>query len=161
MGTRSRVEIVVQQTFWIWWSSMFYFPKNQNEVLSSYSMLPYYLNISFPVLYSQQSVSPCCIYWWSWRKWRWKSTESLLFSIGQSCWKSWSGNYAYYLQTIEAQCWIYGLYGLCVFSLKEICRIKLPSSAMIGEGKPENQNHAIIFSRGEALHTIDMNQVNR
>ncbi|KAG6408203.1 hypothetical protein SASPL_131207 [Salvia splendens] len=30
----------------------------------------------------------------------------------------------------------------------------------IGEGKPENQNHAIIFTRGEALQTIDMNQDN-
>ncbi|RAL39881.1 hypothetical protein DM860_013082 [Cuscuta australis] len=42
----------------------------------------------------------------------------------------------------------------------EIYRIKLPGSAKIGEGKPENQNHAIIFSRGEALQTIDMNQDN-
>lgn len=31
---------------------------------------------------------------------------------------------------------------------------------MLGEGKPENQNHAIIFTRGEGLQTIDMNQVN-
>jgi len=29
----------------------------------------------------------------------------------------------------------------------------------LGEGKPENQNHAIIFTRGEGLQTIDMNQV--
>lgn len=42
---------------------------------------------------------------------------------------------------------------------QEIYRIKLPGSAKIGEGKPENQNHAIIFTRGEALQTIDMNQV--
>ena len=47
-----------------------------------------------------------------------------------------------------------------LFSLKEIFRIKLPGPAKIGEGKPENQNHAIIFTRGEALQTIDMNQVN-
>lgn len=46
----------------------------------------------------------------------------------------------------------------CV-SLKEIYRIKLPGAAKLGEGKPENQNHAIIFTRGEALQTIDMNQV--
>jgi callose synthase len=45
--------------------------------------------------------------------------------------------------------------------LKEIYRIKLPGSAKIGEGKPENQNHAIIFTRGEALQTIDMNQVSQ
>jgi callose synthase len=46
---------------------------------------------------------------------------------------------------------------ICV---KEIYRIKLPGPAKLGEGKPENQNHAIIFTRGEALQTIDMNQVN-
>jgi callose synthase len=28
----------------------------------------------------------------------------------------------------------------------------------LGEGKPENQNHAIIFTRGEMLQAIDMNQ---
>ncbi|XP_026428210.1 callose synthase 5-like [Papaver somniferum] len=43
---------------------------------------------------------------------------------------------------------------------QEIYRIKLPGPAKIGEGKPENQNHAIIFTRGEALQTIDMNQDN-
>ncbi|KAB1209645.1 Callose synthase 7, partial [Morella rubra] len=44
---------------------------------------------------------------------------------------------------------------------EEIYRIKLPGRPVdIGEGKPENQNHAIIFSRGEALQTIDMNQDN-
>ena len=48
---------------------------------------------------------------------------------------------------------------LCI-ALQEIYRIKLPGSPTeIGEGKPENQNHAIIFTRGEALQTIDMNQV--
>ncbi|PON83360.1 Glycosyl transferase [Trema orientale] len=41
---------------------------------------------------------------------------------------------------------------------QEIYRIKLPGPPEIGEGKPENQNHAIIFTRGEALQTIDMNQ---
>ncbi|KAF6176468.1 hypothetical protein GIB67_033946 [Kingdonia uniflora] len=43
---------------------------------------------------------------------------------------------------------------------QEIYCIKLPGSAKIGEGKPENQNHAIVFTRGEALQTIDMNQDN-
>ncbi|KAM4105419.1 hypothetical protein ACJW30_06G231200 [Castanea mollissima] len=44
---------------------------------------------------------------------------------------------------------------------EEIYRIKLPGSPIdIGEGTPENQNHAIIFTRGEALQTIDMNQDN-
>lgn len=41
---------------------------------------------------------------------------------------------------------------------QEIYRIKLPGPPTIGEGKPENQNHGIIFTRGEALQTIDMNQ---
>jgi callose synthase len=41
-----------------------------------------------------------------------------------------------------------------------IYRIKLPGDPILGEGKPENQNHAIIFTRGEALQTIDMNQDN-
>ncbi|KAJ3682000.1 hypothetical protein LUZ60_014573 [Juncus effusus] len=41
-----------------------------------------------------------------------------------------------------------------------IYRIKLPGNAILGEGKPENQNHAIIFTRGECLQTIDMNQDN-
>ncbi|XP_022750939.1 callose synthase 5 [Durio zibethinus] len=43
---------------------------------------------------------------------------------------------------------------------QEIYRIKLPGTAKLGEGKPENQNHAIVFTRGEALQTIDMNQDN-
>lgn len=46
------------------------------------------------------------------------------------------------------------------YPVKEIYRKKLPGPAKLGEGKPENQNHAIIFTRGEALQTIDMNQVN-
>ncbi|KAK8644426.1 hypothetical protein V6N13_123733 [Hibiscus sabdariffa] len=44
---------------------------------------------------------------------------------------------------------------------EEIYRIKLPGPpTKIGEEKSENQNHAIIFTRGEALQTIDMNQDN-
>ncbi|XP_028551898.1 putative callose synthase 8 isoform X3 [Dendrobium catenatum] len=43
---------------------------------------------------------------------------------------------------------------------QEVYRIRLPGPPIIGEGKPENQNHAIIFTRGEALQTIDMNQDN-
>jgi len=46
------------------------------------------------------------------------------------------------------------------FCFQEIYRIKLPGKPTdIGEGKPNNQNHAIIFTRGEALQAIDMNQV--
>eukprot|EP00656_Telonema_subtile_P053047 TRINITY_DN755_c0_g2_i12.p1 TRINITY_DN755_c0_g2~~TRINITY_DN755_c0_g2_i12.p1 ORF type:complete len:2229 (+),score=428.66 TRINITY_DN755_c0_g2_i12:164-6850(+) len=40
----------------------------------------------------------------------------------------------------------------------EVFRVKLPGMPIIGEGKPENQNHAMIFTRGEYLQTIDMNQ---
>lgn len=43
---------------------------------------------------------------------------------------------------------------------EEVYRIKLPGPVKLGEGKPENQNHAIIFTRGEALQAIDMNQDN-
>lgn len=43
---------------------------------------------------------------------------------------------------------------------QEIYSIKLPGNPKLGEGKPENQNHAIIFTRGDAIQTIDMNQVN-
>jgi callose synthase len=42
----------------------------------------------------------------------------------------------------------------------EIYRIRLPGPLRLGEGKPENQNHAIIFTRGDAVQTIDMNQDN-
>ncbi|MCP6484549.1 hypothetical protein NL492_27470, partial [Klebsiella pneumoniae] len=43
---------------------------------------------------------------------------------------------------------------------KEIYSIKLPGNPKLGEGKPENQNHAIIFTRGNAIQTIGMNQDN-
>ncbi|TYI12851.1 hypothetical protein ES332_A08G017500v1 [Gossypium tomentosum] len=43
---------------------------------------------------------------------------------------------------------------------KEIYAIKLPGDPKLGEGKPENQNHAIVFTRGNAVQTIDMNQDN-
>ncbi|KAF5474410.1 hypothetical protein F2P56_006311 [Juglans regia] len=42
----------------------------------------------------------------------------------------------------------------------EIYRVRLPGPLKLGEGKPENQNHAIIFTRGDALQAIDMNQDN-
>lgn len=41
----------------------------------------------------------------------------------------------------------------------EIFRVQLPGPLKQGEGKPENQNHALIFTRGDAVQTIDMNQV--
>ncbi|KDO19032.1 hypothetical protein SPRG_15218 [Saprolegnia parasitica CBS 223.65] len=40
----------------------------------------------------------------------------------------------------------------------EVYRVELPGNPIVGEGKPENQNHAIIFTRGEMLQCIDMNQ---
>jgi hypothetical protein len=43
--------------------------------------------------------------------------------------------------------------------VQQVYRVQLPGDMMLGEGKPENQNHAVIFTRGEALQTIDMNQV--
>ncbi|XP_028076538.1 callose synthase 9 isoform X1 [Camellia sinensis] len=43
---------------------------------------------------------------------------------------------------------------------KEIYSIKLPGNPKLGEGKPENQNHAIVFTRGNSVQTIDMNQDN-
>jgi callose synthase len=42
--------------------------------------------------------------------------------------------------------------------VKEVYRVKLPGNPVLGEGKPENQNHALIFSRGRFLQAIDMNQ---
>ena len=39
-------------------------------------------------------------------------------------------------------------------------KVKLPGDPILGEGKPENQNQAIIFTRGEHLQTLDMNQDN-
>ena len=43
--------------------------------------------------------------------------------------------------------------------MQEVYSIKLPGNPILGEGKPENQNHAIVFTRGNAIQTIDMNQV--
>uniref|UniRef100_J3M5S0 Glycosyl transferase 48 domain-containing protein n=1 Tax=Oryza brachyantha TaxID=4533 RepID=J3M5S0_ORYBR len=55
-------------------------------------------------------------------------------------------------------------YSLCILidnvvDFLEIYRIKLPDPPYIGEVKPQNQNHAIIFTHGEALQTIHMNQI--
>ncbi len=40
--------------------------------------------------------------------------------------------------------------------IQEINRVRLPGNPILGEGKPEN--HAMIFTRGEFVQTIDMNQ---
>jgi len=42
--------------------------------------------------------------------------------------------------------------------IQEVYRVRLAGNPVLGEGKPENQNHAMIFSRGEMVQTIDMNQ---
>nr|CAG8473571.1 5734_t:CDS:2 [Entrophospora candida] len=39
-------------------------------------------------------------------------------------------------------------------------RIQLPGNSILGDGKADNQNHAIIFIRGEYLQLIDANQDN-
>ena len=39
-------------------------------------------------------------------------------------------------------------------------RIELPGNPILGDGNPDNQNHAIIFYRGEYLQLIDANQEN-
>jgi len=39
-------------------------------------------------------------------------------------------------------------------------KVRLPGNPIIGYGKPENQNHAIIFAHGEFLQVLDMNQDN-
>jgi len=41
---------------------------------------------------------------------------------------------------------------------KELFRVMLPGYPILGEGKPENQNHSVIFTRGQCLQTLDMNQ---
>ncbi|CAI5702556.1 unnamed protein product [Peronospora effusa] len=40
----------------------------------------------------------------------------------------------------------------------EVYRYSLPGDPILGEGKPENQNNATPFTRGEFVQTIDMNQ---
>jgi callose synthase len=42
---------------------------------------------------------------------------------------------------------------------EEVYRVQLPGPMRLGEGKPENQNHALIFTRGDGVQAIDMNQV--
>ncbi|TPX36628.1 1,3-beta-glucan synthase [Synchytrium microbalum] len=37
-------------------------------------------------------------------------------------------------------------------------RIELPGSIILGDGKSDNQNHSIIFTRGEVVQLIDSNQ---
>ena len=39
-------------------------------------------------------------------------------------------------------------------------KVRLPGNPIVGEGKPENQNQAVIYARGAYLQTLDMNQDN-
>lgn len=39
-------------------------------------------------------------------------------------------------------------------TVEELYRIELPGPMKLGEGKPENQNHAIVFTRGEGLQVM-------
>jgi 1,3-beta-glucan synthase len=41
---------------------------------------------------------------------------------------------------------------------KPIYRVRLPGNPILGDGKSDNQNHAIIFYRGEYIQLIDSNQ---
>ncbi|KAI9273708.1 1,3-beta-glucan synthase component-domain-containing protein [Sporodiniella umbellata] len=43
---------------------------------------------------------------------------------------------------------------------KPYYRIRLPGNPILGDGKSDNQNHAIVFYRGEFLQLIDANQDN-
>ncbi|KAJ1673946.1 13-beta-glucan synthase, partial [Spiromyces aspiralis] len=43
---------------------------------------------------------------------------------------------------------------------KPYYRVQLPGNPILGDGKSDNQNHAIIFTRGEYLQLIDANQDN-
>lgn len=45
-------------------------------------------------------------------------------------------------------------------SRKPIYRVQLPGNPIIGDGKSDNQNHAVIFYRGEYIQLIDANQDN-
>lgn len=45
-----------------------------------------------------------------------------------------------------------------LYEIQEVFRVRLPGNPLLGEGKPENQNHAMVFTRGEVLQAIDMNQ---
>lgn len=69
--------------------------------------------------------------------------------------------YAVFHEVVFYFCISFISFEYCAYQMinQVIYKIKLPGPAILGEGKPENQNHAIIFSRGEGLQTIDMNQV--
>ncbi len=44
-------------------------------------------------------------------------------------------------------------------TIEELGRVAFPGNPILGEGKPENQNIALTFTRGHRVMLIDMNQV--
>ena len=42
---------------------------------------------------------------------------------------------------------------------RALVEVLLPGAPIVGEGKPENQNHAMVCVHQEFLQTLDMNQV--
>lgn len=66
-----------------------------------------------------------------------------------------TGEIAYYSCLIDGNCAL-----LEDGSRKPKFRIRLSGYPVLGDGKSDNQNHAIIFTRGEYLQLIDANQDN-
>ena len=66
-----------------------------------------------------------------------------------------------YVDAGEDGCYYSVLLGVAADGSDEVLyKVRLPGNPILGEGKPENQNHAIVFTRGEHLQTLDMNQDN-
>ncbi|KAH3676412.1 hypothetical protein WICMUC_002043 [Wickerhamomyces mucosus] len=66
-----------------------------------------------------------------------------------------NGEKCYYSSLIDGSCEV-----LENGQRKPKYRIKLSGNPILGDGKSDNQNHALIFSRGEYIQLIDANQDN-
>lgn len=66
-----------------------------------------------------------------------------------------NGTKTYYSALIDGACHI-----LANGERKPRYRIKLSGNPILGDGKSDNQNHAIIFTRGEYIQLVDANQDN-
>jgi hypothetical protein len=114
----------------------------------------------------QEWGSSSCFYscWWKYNWWK-HPTGVLLktcqsrYKRKRSCGKKLRLMPFFFHYYIATTLFILKCCVVCFSCTKEIYSIKLPGDPKLGEGKPENQNHAIIFTRGDALQTIDMNQV--